>query len=88
MGSLRQKPVSGSFPSKTTLLGLLKHATFVERVWFEEAITCQSRAETGIEDGPDESFDLSETDTIASVRGDLPGSVCQVAAGCCALGRR
>ena len=55
-------------PSKTTLLGLLKHATFVERVWFEEAITCRSRAETGIEDGPDESFDLSETDTIAAVR--------------------
>ena len=55
-------------PSKTTLLGLLKHATFVERVWFEEAVTCQPRAESGIEDGPDESFDLSETDTIDTVR--------------------
>lgn len=55
-------------PSRTTLLGLVKHATFVERVWFEEAITCRPRAESGIEDGPDESFNLRETDTIDSVR--------------------
>lgn len=32
-------------PSRTTLLGLVKHATFVERVWFDEAVTCRSRAE-------------------------------------------
>lgn len=54
-------------PSKTTLLGLVKHATFVERVWFSEAVTCRSRAELGIAAGPDESFDLTETDTIESV---------------------
>src|SRR3954468_19764576 len=28
--------------SGTTLLGLVKHATFVERVWFDEAVTCRS----------------------------------------------
>lgn len=55
-------------PSKTTLLGLVKHATFVERVWFEEAVRCLPRTETGIESGPDESFDLRDTDTIDSVR--------------------
>jgi len=55
-------------PSKTTLLGLVKHATFVERVWFEEAVTRRPRSETGIPTGPDESFDLSEADTIDSVR--------------------
>jgi hypothetical protein len=54
-------------PSKTTLLGLVKHATFVERVWFEEAVTCQPRSESGIEPGPDRSFDLMDADTIASV---------------------
>lgn len=54
-------------PSKTTLLGLVKHATFVERVWFEEAVTCKPRSETGIAAGPDESFDLVEGDTIGSV---------------------
>jgi hypothetical protein len=55
-------------PSRTTLLGLVKHATFVEKVWFDEAITCRSRAEIGIAVGPDESFILEEDDTIASIR--------------------
>lgn len=55
-------------PSRTTLLGLVKHATFVERVWFDEAITCRSRAEIGIPATPDESFVLDDEDTIAGVR--------------------
>ncbi|MFF1384604.1 DinB family protein [Arthrobacter sp. NPDC058288] len=55
-------------PSRTTLLGLVKHATFVEKVWFDEAITCRSRAEIGIPATPDESFILDDRDTIASVR--------------------
>lgn len=55
-------------PSKTTLLGLVKHATFVERVWFQEAVTCEPRSKSGIEPGPDESFDLTDADTIESVR--------------------
>jgi hypothetical protein len=55
-------------PSRTTLLGLVKHATFVEKVWFDEAVTCRSRAEIGIPATPDESFILHEDDTIASIR--------------------
>lgn len=55
-------------PSKTTLLGLVKHATFVEKVWFDEAVTCRSRDELGIPAGPDESFDLHDDDTVATVR--------------------
>lgn len=55
-------------PSRTTLLGLVKHATFVEKVWFDEAVTGRSRAEIGIPAGPDESFVLDDSDTIASVR--------------------
>lgn len=54
--------------SRTTLLGLVKHATFVERVWFDEAITCRSRAEIGIPATPDESFILAQDDTIASIQ--------------------
>lgn len=54
--------------SRTTLLGLVKHATFVERVWFDEAVTCRSRAEIGIPATPDESFILEHDDTIASVQ--------------------
>ena len=53
--------------SKTTLLGLVKHATFVERVWFEEAVTGRSRAELRLATDPNESFDLDDSDTIASV---------------------
>ncbi|YCH10028.1 DinB family protein [Arthrobacter sp. alpha11c] len=55
-------------PSRTTLLGLLKHATFVEKVWFDEAISCRSRSEIGIPATPDESFILEDTDTIASIQ--------------------
>ncbi|PRY13467.1 DinB family protein [Kineococcus rhizosphaerae] len=55
-------------PSSTTLLGLVKHVTFVERVWFAEAVTARSRAELGIEAGPEESFALRPEDTVASVR--------------------
>lgn len=55
-------------PSRTTLLGLVKHATFVEKVWFDEAVTRRSRAELGLPPTPDESFVLTEHDTIASVR--------------------
>ena len=55
-------------PSLTTLLGLVKHATFVEKVWFDEAITRRSRAEIGIPATPRESFILDDTDTIDSIR--------------------
>jgi Protein of unknown function (DUF664) len=55
-------------PSRTTLLGLVKHATFVEKVWFDEAITCRPRAEIGIPATPDESFILDDDDTIATVQ--------------------
>jgi hypothetical protein len=55
-------------PSRTTLLGLVKHATFVEKVWFDEAISCRTRAEIGIAESPDESFVLQSDDTIATVR--------------------
>jgi hypothetical protein len=46
----------------------VKHATFVEKVWFDEAITCRSRAEIGIPATPDESFILTDRDTIGSVQ--------------------
>ena len=62
-------------PSKTTLLGLVKHATFVEHVWFDEAVTGRSRAEIGIPDEVDASFELAEDDTIASVLGAYAAAV-------------
>jgi hypothetical protein len=55
-------------PSRTTLLGLVRHATFVEKVWFDEAVTCRSRAEIGIPASPDESFVLEDGDTVARLQ--------------------
>lgn len=55
-------------PSRTTLLGLVKHAAFVEKVWFDEAFTGRPRSEIGIPATPDESFILNESDTIESIR--------------------
>jgi hypothetical protein len=55
-------------PSKTTLLGLIKHVTFVEGVWFDQAVTGRTYAEIGIATTPDRSFTLRKSDTIASVQ--------------------
>lgn len=55
-------------PSGTTLLGLLKHGAFVERVWFDEAITHRPRAEIGIPATGPESFLLTDQDTPASIQ--------------------
>ena len=54
-------------PSATTLLGLLKHVTWMQRVWFEECIGGRSRREIGLVNNPDESFALADDDTIAGV---------------------
>ncbi|MDX2968952.1 DinB family protein [Kribbella solani] len=55
-------------PSATTLLGLLKHVTWMQRVWFEECVGGRSRRELGLVQSPDASFKLAAGDTIASVR--------------------
>ena len=54
-------------PSATTLLGLLKHATWMQRVWFEACVGGVSREALGLAQSVDESFQLSGDDTIASV---------------------
>jgi len=54
-------------PSLTSQLGLVKHAAFVERVWFDVALAGRSRAEVGLPDTVDESFQLAEDDTVVSV---------------------
>src|ERR1700684_3207284 len=54
-------------PSATTLLGLLKHVTWMQRVWFEECVGGASRRELGLVQNPEESFRLTDDDTVASV---------------------
>ncbi|OIJ26217.1 DinB family protein [Nocardioides luteus] len=55
-------------PSLTTPLGLVKHATFVEKVWFHARVAGVSRQEIGLPDTVDESFVLDPEDTVASIR--------------------
>lgn len=55
-------------PSKTTLLGLVKHVTFVEGVWFDQAISGRPYEEIGIPATTAGSFTLARHDTIASVQ--------------------
>jgi hypothetical protein len=54
-------------PSLTTPLGLVKHATYVEKVWFHSRVAGVPRADVGLPDTVDESFVLEPTDTVASV---------------------
>ncbi|HWM56887.1 MAG TPA: DinB family protein [Pseudonocardia sp.] len=55
-------------PSATTLLGLLKHVTWMQRVWFEECIGGRPRRELGLVQSPEESFQLADDDTVTSVK--------------------
>lgn len=54
-------------PSRTTLLGLVKHVTYVEGVWFDQAINGGTATEVGIASSPERSFVLRPDDTIATV---------------------
>lgn len=55
-------------PSGTTLLGLVKHATFVEGVWFEQAVTGATYGAIGIASSPARSFGLRASDTVHGVQ--------------------
>ena len=55
-------------PSTTTLLGLVKHATFVEGVWFDQAVTGRSYDEIGIASTVAGSFRLGRDETISTVQ--------------------
>lgn len=58
-------------PTLTTLLGLVKHAAFVERVWWGHRVDGRSREAVGIPDTIDDSFRLSDDDTITSLLTDF-----------------
>ena len=54
-------------PSATTLLGLLKHVTWMQRLWFEECVGGTSRHDLGLVQSPDKSFQVTDDDTVASL---------------------
>lgn len=55
-------------PSKTTLLGLVKHVTYVEKFYFEHCVTGRPLKQIGVATTPDSSFVLAKKDTIESIR--------------------
>src|SRR5215472_15844555 len=55
-------------PSKTTLAGLIKHMTVVERGWFQEVLAGGKPKDIGPNaGGGDESWDLAENEKVGSL---------------------
>ena len=54
-------------PSLTTPLALVKHATFVEKVWFHVSLAGRTRDEVGVPEAAEDSWVLADDDTVASV---------------------
>jgi hypothetical protein len=67
-GLSEQEARASLVPSRTTLLGLVKHATYVEKFYFDHVITGRSLKELGVASTPARSFLLTKSDTIESVR--------------------
>ena len=57
-------------PSLTTVLGLVKHLAFAERVWFQVSLAGRTRDELGLPRDIDETFRLADGDTVTSVGAD------------------
>jgi uncharacterized damage-inducible protein DinB len=55
-------------PSDTTLLGLVKHVTYVEKIWFVETVTGTPRAQLGLSEVAADSYLLDDADTVATIR--------------------
>lgn len=55
-------------PSLTTPMGLVTHATFVERVWFHHRVAGVPRAELGLPDTVDASFRIPPEATLDTLR--------------------
>jgi len=70
-GLTEEQARSRLVPSLTTPLGLVKHAAFVERVWFQVSLLGRSRRELGVPEDIDDSFRLAASDSVASVIEDF-----------------
>ena len=54
-------------PSLTTPLGLVKHVTWAEQVWFHVGLAGRTREELGIPLENEPSWEVTDDDTIAAV---------------------
>jgi hypothetical protein len=57
-------------PSLTTPLGLLKHVTWAEQVWFHVGLAGRTREELGIPYENDPSWEVTDADTVTTVVAD------------------
>jgi len=57
-------------PSLTTPIALVKHATFVEQVWFHVGLAGCTREEIGLPTEVDDSYVVGPDETVASVIAD------------------
>ncbi|MCW2777830.1 MAG: hypothetical protein JWN17_1555 [Frankiales bacterium] len=72
--------------SETTLLALVKHVAFVERVWSLVALEGRSRASLGLPEAAEDSWVLDDADTVASVLADHAVAVGQARTAAAAFG--
>jgi hypothetical protein len=54
-------------PSLTTPLGLVKHVTWAEQVWFHVGLAGRTREDLGIPHENDPSWEVTDDDTVDSV---------------------
>lgn len=54
-------------PSQTTLAAIVKHCTFVEKVWFSVSLAGRTRAELGLPEDAGDSWILAEGDSNESL---------------------
>jgi len=57
-------------PSLTSPLSIVRHAAFVERVWFQVVIAERPRDVIGIPESAEDSWLLDDADTVGSVLAD------------------
>nr|WP_281385912.1 DinB family protein [Nocardioides luti] len=75
-------------PSLTCPLAIVKHATFVEQVWFHVSLAGRTRAELGLPEAAEDSWVLTDDDTVASVLAAYRtacAEAVEIAAGCASL---
>lgn len=73
-------------PSLTTVGGLVKHCAFVERVWFQVGLLGRTRAEVGLPEDIDESFTLTDSDTVEALVADYRAAWAESEAAAAAYG--
>jgi hypothetical protein len=73
-------------PSLTTVASIVKHCTFVERVWYQVGLLGHTRAELGLPDEIDDSFILTDGDTVEALAADYRAAWAESEAAAAAYG--